>query len=368
MKKLTFTTIYFFLFITLFAQSSNYFPNNLGYVWNYKVTPLDSLGNPNSELSAARIDSFASTGLIHGKESKIILSKNGPINTINTQPFLDSNFVNFNENVANVYFSVIDIDSLVLGDSLIGNIIPELQQLMVLIKSLTGWYPIYNFGASVNQSTTLFSKDTTITIDSIAVPLRFSVKTKRLSDELLQTYLGNFTCKKFEVSLAVSIVVQVLPPPFPPVVYDLIKFPQTSWIAQDLWVLKDYMPNVSTTTVPGFDIPSFTFPGYLSEISEPFTSVKYSHIQSISDFNLYQNYPNPFNPETNITFSINKTSKTKLVISNILGEEIKVLINEELAPGLYTSNFNAGTLSSGTYFYTLYTNNNSKTKKMQLIK
>jgi hypothetical protein len=368
MKKLFTIFILFGAIYSTFAQSSNYFPNNLGYVWNYKVTPLDSLGNPNFQLTTARIDSFTANGLIQGKNSKIILSKNGPVATINNQPYIDSNFVNFDGNIANVYFSIIDIDSLIAGDSLIGGISPDLLNLINFIKSLSGWYPIYNFGASVNQTTTLFSKDTTITIDSISIPLRFAIKTKRLNDENIQTVLGSYTCKKFEVSLTVSILVQVLPAPFPPVVYDIIKFPQTSWIAPGLWILKEYMPNVSTANVPGFDIPTFTLPGCVMEISEPFTEVENLPIFQLSDFRLFQNYPNPFNPETNITFSLNQTSKVSLVITNILGEKISVLVEDELNPGFYTVKFNGRNLSSGIYFYTLSTKFGSFTKKMQLIK
>ena len=368
MKKIIYTILLTFIFISTKAQSSNYFPTNSGFVWNYKLTPLDSLGNPNYEFSTAQIDSFTGSGIYQGKESKIIISKSGPIATINAQPFLDSNFVNLDGNSANVYFSVIDIDSLILGDSLIGGISQDLQKLIEFIRTLSGWYPIYNFGSSVNQTTTLFSKDTTITIDSVAIPLRFSVKTKRLNDENIQIYLGNYTCKKFEVSLAVSVVVQVLPAPFPPVVYDLLKFPQVSWIAPNLWVLKEHMPNVSTASVPGFDIPTFTIPGYIKEITEPFTKVEGTPVETINNFELYQNYPNPFNPETNLTFSLNQTSKTRLVISNILGEEIFTLLNEELEPGLHKIAFNASKLTSGTYFYTIYTNKGSITKKMQLIK
>ncbi len=369
MKKILYIVYFFCINITLIAQSSNYFPANNGYVWNYKVTPLDSLGNPNYNLSTARIDSFVTTAIAYNKNSKIILSKNGPIATINTQPYLDTSFVNFEGNIANVYFSIINLDSLAIGDSLIGEIPPGMMQLFNFIKSLTGWYPVYNFSAAVNQTTTLFQKDTTITIDSVSIPLRFSVKSKRLNDESLQTYLGTFTCKKFEISLTISIVVQVLPPPFPPVVYDLIKFPRTDYIALNHWVLKEYMPNVSSTNVPGFDLPKVTIPGYIMEINEPFTNVEEIKDLTINGFQLLQNYPNPFNPETNITFTMSQTSKVKLIISNLLGEQF-LLLNNELQPGMYNIKFNATNynLGSGVYFYSLITNNGVITKKMILIK
>lgn len=369
MRKIIYLLYIFFINFTLIAQSSNYFPANSGYVWHYKFTPLDSLGTPNYSLSTARIDSFVTTSFVYNKNSKIILSKSGPIATINTQPYLDSSFVNFEGNIANIYFSLINLDSLAIGDSLIGGLSPDIMQIIKFIQSLRGWYSVYNFGASVNSTTTLFQKDTTITIDSVSVPLRLSVKSKRLNDESLQTYLGNFTCKKFEISITISVVVQLLPPPFPPVVYDILKFPRTDYIAQNHWLLKEFMPNVSSTSIPGFDIPQITIPGYVMEINEPFTEVKEIKELPVIGFQLFQNFPNPFNPETNITFSVDNTSNTKLIISNILGEQI-ILLNDELQPGVYNFKFNSSNynLSSGVYFYSLISNNKILTKKMILIK
>ena len=83
---------------------------------------------------------------------------------------------------------------------------------------------------------------------------------------------------------------------------------------------------------------------------------------------LYLNYPNPFNPFTSISYSIPKTSLTKLIVYDILGREIKTLVNEEKLPGNYEIEFNASDLSSGIYFYRLQTGNFIETKKMVLMK
>jgi photosystem II stability/assembly factor-like uncharacterized protein len=85
-------------------------------------------------------------------------------------------------------------------------------------------------------------------------------------------------------------------------------------------------------------------------------------------FNLFQNYPNPFNPSTKIKFDIPKISKVKLSVYDALGREIETLVNESLQPGTYEVNWNAGRLSSGIYFYKLFTNDFSMVKKMSLIK
>jgi hypothetical protein len=85
-------------------------------------------------------------------------------------------------------------------------------------------------------------------------------------------------------------------------------------------------------------------------------------------FALYQNYPNPFNPTTTIEFDIPEKTNVKLVIDDILGREVKTLIDKELEPGKYKLNFTATNLPSGVYFYTLRTPKFTKTNKMLLIK
>jgi hypothetical protein len=87
-----------------------------------------------------------------------------------------------------------------------------------------------------------------------------------------------------------------------------------------------------------------------------------------SGFNLYQNFPNPFNPLTVIGFDISLTSKVKLTVYDVLGREIKVLLDEVLTAGSYKYNFNASTLISGIYFYTLKAGNSTLTRSMVLVK
>lgn len=85
-------------------------------------------------------------------------------------------------------------------------------------------------------------------------------------------------------------------------------------------------------------------------------------------FSLYQNYPNPFNPATSIKFDIPKNSKVKLSIYNSVGQEVAVLLNENLIIGTYDMSFDGFNLSSGTYFYKLEADGFSEMKKMMLIK
>lgn len=79
---------------------------------------------------------------------------------------------------------------------------------------------------------------------------------------------------------------------------------------------------------------------------------------SPKDFVLYQNYPNPFNPSTRISFQISDFRFVSLKVYDILGNEIAVLVNGNLAAGKYEVEFNINSvenrdLTSGIYFYQL---------------
>jgi hypothetical protein len=87
-----------------------------------------------------------------------------------------------------------------------------------------------------------------------------------------------------------------------------------------------------------------------------------------ADYSLSQNYPNPFNPSTKIEFRIPKAGLVSLKIYDLLGREVKTLVSEEMKAGNYTISFDASSLSSGIYFYTLNTGEFISTKKMVLLK
>ena len=92
-----------------------------------------------------------------------------------------------------------------------------------------------------------------------------------------------------------------------------------------------------------------------------------------SDYKLYQNYPNPFNPVTIIKFQLPSAGQkqykdVQLKIFDILGREVKILVNEKLSPGIYEAKFDASMLPSGIYFYKLVAGNYYETKRMVLIK
>lgn len=101
------------------------------------------------------------------------------------------------------------------------------------------------------------------------------------------------------------------------------------------------------------------------------------------DFSLSQNYPNPFNPSTKIKFAVSFSplggpdisapgrgngGNVKLIVYDVLGKEIEVLVNEKLTPGTYEVQWNAGGFPSGIYFYSIFAENYTETKKMALVK
>jgi len=87
-----------------------------------------------------------------------------------------------------------------------------------------------------------------------------------------------------------------------------------------------------------------------------------------TEYSLLQNYPNPFNPATTINYQIPKSGLVTIMIYDILGREVKTLVNEVKNPGKYKIEFNGSNLSSGIYFCRLKAENYISTKKMILLK
>ncbi len=86
------------------------------------------------------------------------------------------------------------------------------------------------------------------------------------------------------------------------------------------------------------------------------------------EFELEQNYPNPFNPSTEIQFHIPERDHVRLTVFDVLGREVTMLVNTELAAGSHTVSFDADGLTSGIYLYRLETPGQQITRKMMLVK
>jgi len=83
---------------------------------------------------------------------------------------------------------------------------------------------------------------------------------------------------------------------------------------------------------------------------------------------LYQNYPNPFNPTTTIRYSLENRSYVSIKIYNVIGAEVKELLNGYVDKGYYEMMFDGKELPSGVYFCRLITGQKSEIIKMLLVK
>ena len=86
------------------------------------------------------------------------------------------------------------------------------------------------------------------------------------------------------------------------------------------------------------------------------------------NYYLSQNFPNSFNPSTIIEYHVSSRENVILKAYDVLGKEVKTLVNESKSPGKYKVYFDASEHSNGVYFYSLIAGDYSETKKMLLIK
>ncbi len=85
-------------------------------------------------------------------------------------------------------------------------------------------------------------------------------------------------------------------------------------------------------------------------------------------YSLAQNFPNPFNPNTLIQYQLPEKGFVILNVYDAIGVEVATLINEEKGVGIHEISFDASSLTTGVYFYTLHSGNFVKTNKMLLLK
>jgi hypothetical protein len=88
---------------------------------------------------------------------------------------------------------------------------------------------------------------------------------------------------------------------------------------------------------------------------------------------LYQNYPNPFNPETAICFDLAQAAELKLIITNLMGQSVRILFSGMKPAGRHTVQWdgrdNQGrVLPSGIYLCKIVTGRYQFVQKMALIR
>jgi flagellar hook assembly protein FlgD len=91
------------------------------------------------------------------------------------------------------------------------------------------------------------------------------------------------------------------------------------------------------------------------------------------EFSLHQNYPNPFNPTTTILYDVPQDSKVTLFIYDLLGRQVRTLVNQDISAGFHDAIWDATDdmgrpVSGGLYIYRINAGGYSKTMKMLFLK
>ena len=365
MKK-SFTILCTLLFFSsiMAQQASDYFPTQTGYEWKFKAIPLDSVSNPINALAFYRMDKFESVTNYEGKLANIVLTKSGPLATIQLLPFLDSLFYSTENTNGFEFFSIRNIEPFLISlDStgLTGNF-----SFLDFFTSLQSWYSTYRFASNVNAEYTLVQVDTSITISGMGYNFRFRYVGKRLTDQTIPTVLGNYDCKKFLLQWKIAYLLGPIP-------IELLSTKDTIWIAQNNWIVQDIIPGQYINNLTFLGIPPFSIPGLDTKLTDEIVVSVDDKKSFPLDFSLEQNYPNPFNPSTTIRYSIPSSEFITLKVFDVLGNEVATLVNEEKPAGNYEVEFSVGRDSSpeivsGIYFYKLQVGNVIGTKKMILMK
>jgi hypothetical protein len=103
-------------------------------------------------------------------------------------------------------------------------------------------------------------------------------------------------------------------------------------------------------------------------VGDQWTGVADDKNIALDSYQLLQNYPNPFNPTTQISYVLQKQGMVTVKIFDVLGREVKTLVNQEQTTGLHTVNFDASGLASGMYIYKIDAGSFHSSKKMLLLK
>lgn len=126
----------------------------------------------------------------------------------------------------------------------------------------------------------------------------------------------------------------------------------------------DEKGNLYSQSYNGWTVEKWRYNGTLPVI----TGVQEIGTVTPNEYSLKQNYPNPFNPATNIEFTMKHSGVVALKVMNILGQEVATLVNAHKDAGTYRVTFDARSLPSGSYFYTITANGFTDVKKMLLVR
>ena len=149
------------------------------------------------------------------------------------------------------------------------------------------------------------------------------------------------------------------------------------------WAFLGRIALETSSSFSGFDIFTLLQASYVSSdgnenVVSDFNIVYLNIVTDIEDsgvssgipnsYTLGQNYPNPFNPTTTIPFEVVSSGNAKIVVYNVLGQEVAVLADTFFPAGQHTVKFDASNMSSGIYFYKLEMNGFIDMKRLILLR
>lgn len=101
--------------------------------------------------------------------------------------------------------------------------------------------------------------------------------------------------------------------------------------------------------------------GYVVSVAEETGNVPQSVV-------LHQNYPNPFNPSTVIRYTLGEGTRVELKVVDMLGRDVKTLVNDYQPRGSYKTVFDGKDVASGVYIYVLKTLDRTNSRRMLLLR
>ncbi|HOT96098.1 MAG TPA: T9SS type A sorting domain-containing protein [bacterium] len=99
-----------------------------------------------------------------------------------------------------------------------------------------------------------------------------------------------------------------------------------------------------------------------------YSDVREVEVTAPQRYELTQNFPNPFNPQTEIVFRVKQEGMVTLKVFDLLGREVRTLVNEKKTAGVHRVTFDAHALPSGVYVYSITMGSFHDVKKMLLVK
>lgn len=139
------------------------------------------------------------------------------------------------------------------------------------------------------------------------------------------------------------------------------------------FITSEFNTSITVAKVESNGSTTYTSTALADFVGQPAAVVQTDNGTVPSDFALSQNYPNPFNPSTEIEFSVPRSSEVSLAVYDVLGRQVKLVLDEDMAAGAYAVDW-GGTddsgqqVASGVYFYRLTAGQYAETKKMTLLK